>query len=81
MAELLPAQLAVGPCPHCGKIDNWLNDMPLKAFCWGMQDKEHKEWHKTVPAPFNPYLEGYDRDAVASHDLHIIEAATVRRSK
>lgn len=42
--------IAVGPCPKCGKKEKfWYNDIPLRAFCWGTEDKPHKEWSKRVP--------------------------------
>jgi hypothetical protein len=42
-------QKAVGHCPHCKKYPKWFNDIPLRAFCWGTEKKEHKEWSKLVP--------------------------------
>jgi len=33
----------VGPCPTCGRTEHWFNDIPLRAFCWGTEDKEHPE--------------------------------------
>jgi hypothetical protein len=50
---------AVGPCPICGRLDTWINDVPLKAFCWGLKHKEHKEWSKTIPNKYNNYLKGF----------------------
>lgn len=50
------AKKAAGPCPVCGETDLWLNGVPLKAFCWGTEEKEHPQWSKVVPAPHNPYL-------------------------
>ena len=48
---------AVGPCPYCGKKEgHWYNDVPLRVFCWGTPEKPHREWHKIVPKPYNPYL-------------------------
>lgn len=60
---------AVGPCPCCGRLDTWLNDVPLRAFCWGDQrpndtSKEHKEWAKRIPAKFNIYSPKFDSKAV-----------------
>jgi hypothetical protein len=52
--------LAVGPCPHCGRLDTWLNNVPLTAYCGGDEDKPHKEWEKVIPSPYNPYLSTYD---------------------
>lgn len=62
-SDLLSAQIAAGPCPHCGRIDNWLNDIPLRAFCWGTEERPHAEWRKTVPGPYNPYLPSYNPKA------------------
>jgi endogenous inhibitor of DNA gyrase (YacG/DUF329 family) len=47
--ELKKIYEAVGPCPYCGKKKTWLNDVPLRAFCWGTEQKPHREWHKLVP--------------------------------
>jgi len=48
--EILAIKKSVGPCPYCGKLEDlWLNDVPLRAFCWGTEDKPHREWHKLVP--------------------------------
>ncbi len=55
---------AVGPCPCCGRLDTWLNDVPLRAFCWGGNGKIHREWAKRIPAKFNRYSHLYDKDAV-----------------
>jgi len=33
----------LGPCPICKKVKWWYNDLPLRAFCWGSPDDEHKE--------------------------------------
>lgn len=46
---------AVGPCPVCGRTDVWLNDVPLKAFCWGTEAMPHPEASRTVPSPQQPY--------------------------
>lgn len=54
---------AVGPCPKCGRLDTWLNDVPLRAFCWGTDDKEHPEWTKRIPAKFNPYCRSFNPTA------------------
>lgn len=58
--------LAVGPCPYCNRLDNWINDIPLTAFCGGSDDKPHKEWKKVIPSPYNPYLGGYKPSAIPS---------------
>ncbi len=46
---------AVGSCPICGKDKPWLNDIPLTAFCWGEEGKEHGEVRRIVPSPFQIY--------------------------
>lgn len=46
-------------CGKCGKVITWYNDVPLRAFCWGTEKREHKEWSKIVPRPHNPYLMPY----------------------
>jgi hypothetical protein len=61
--DLLPAQIAAGPCPHCGRMDTWLNDIPMKAFCRGTDKQPHKTWEKVVPIPYNPNLQGYKHGA------------------
>lgn len=30
-------------CPKCGKQITWLNDVPLRAYCWGTSTNEHEE--------------------------------------
>lgn len=40
---------AVGNCPKCGKQINWFNDIPLRGFCWGTEENEHKEYSVEVP--------------------------------
>lgn len=54
---------AVGPCPFCGRLDTWLNNLPLTAFCGGSEENPHEEWAKQVPAPHNIYLDGYNSAA------------------
>ncbi len=49
-------QKAVGRCPYCKRYPTWFNNVPLKAYCWGLDNKQHREWHKLVPKPHNPYL-------------------------
>jgi len=46
-------------CGRCGKEITWFNDVPLTAFCYGTEEKEHACWHKIVPRPHNPYLKPY----------------------
>ena len=46
-------------CPHCGK-EVWFNNVPLTAYCWGTEENEHPELAIDIPAPFNPYLPGYE---------------------
>ena len=40
---------AVGKCPKCGKKITWFNDIPLRGFCWGTEEKEHSEYSVAVP--------------------------------
>lgn len=35
-------------CSICGKSNLWVNDIPLKYFCWGTEKNPHKEWTKLV---------------------------------
>jgi hypothetical protein len=56
VGEVTERDKAVGPCPRCKNQKHWYNDVPLKAFCWGTENKPHKEWNKLVPKPHNPYL-------------------------
>lgn len=39
------------PCPDCGKPgdDMWMNDIPLRAFCWGTSTEPHSEFSQPVP--------------------------------
>ena len=50
---------SVGSCPKCGKSGEnlWFNDVPLTAFCWGEEGKEHAECSRVVPDPFQMYGE------------------------
>jgi hypothetical protein len=48
-------QKAVGKCPKCKKLPKWFNDVPLRAFCWGTEKKEHDECSRIVPSPEQPY--------------------------
>jgi hypothetical protein len=45
---------AIGNCPKCGK-QFWLNDVPLKGFCWGTEDKPHVQVVKKIPSSVQPY--------------------------
>lgn len=48
---------AVGDCPICQtKQYLWLNDVPLRAFCWGSEERLHQEASWLVPPPNNPYV-------------------------
>ena len=42
---------ALVECPHCSKPGRsmWINDIPLRAFCWGVKDDEHEEHSQVVP--------------------------------
>lgn len=51
-------QLAVGPCPVCQRKPTWFNDVPLRAFCWGTESREHSEASCVVPWPAQPYGRG-----------------------
>jgi len=31
-------------CPICNQKITWFNDIPLKGFCWGTEENEHKEY-------------------------------------
>jgi hypothetical protein len=44
------------PCRRCGRKDWWYNNVPLYGYCWGPDDKPHKEVKVLVPKPHNPYL-------------------------
>lgn len=56
MATVAEMKHALGPCRICGGTDWWLNDVPLKGFCWGTKAHPHREVRKLVPKPYNPYL-------------------------
>jgi len=62
-AEALAAARAeaVGLCPKCDKLPEWFNDVPLRAFCWGTDEKPHSELSAIVPLPHNPYLTPSDK--------------------
>jgi len=38
-----------GPNSICKKVKWWYNDLPLRAFCWGSPDDEHKEVSRVAP--------------------------------
>ena len=44
----------IGNCPKCGKRF-WLNDVPLKGFCWGTEENPHTEVVKKIPNSVQPY--------------------------
>ena len=50
-----PRAKAVGNCPICGKVPDWFNDVPLRAFCWGTEDEPHDEASRVVPGDAQPY--------------------------
>lgn len=52
--------LTVGSCPYCGRLDTWLNNVPLTAYCGGSEEEPHDEWERVIPPPYNPYLKTYD---------------------
>lgn len=56
--------LAVRPCPYCGRLDTWLNNVPLTAYCGGSEEEPHEEWEKVIPSPYNPYLSGYKPSSI-----------------
>ncbi|MGG6267130.1 hypothetical protein ACQ4M3_13260 [Leptolyngbya sp. AN03gr2] len=58
-----PQNLAAGPCPRCGRLDHWLNNIPLTAYCYGSEENPHEEWSTVIPTPFNPYLKNYNKRA------------------
>jgi hypothetical protein len=31
-------------CPVCGRTVMWRNGIPLRWYCWGTPENEHKEW-------------------------------------
>lgn len=35
-------------CKICGRKITWFNDIPLKAYCWGTENNEHKEYKVLV---------------------------------
>jgi hypothetical protein len=61
MATIRELQSAVGPCPICGRTIDWFNDVPLKAYCWGVMDDEHTGVVRIVPSPVQPYGEVSER--------------------
>ena len=54
--NLTKFQKAVGKCPRCAKIPTWFNNVPLLAYCYGTEEKEHPEMSCIVPPPHNPYI-------------------------
>ena len=43
-------------CPKCGHFITWFNDVPLRGYCWGPDNKAHRAWSAIVPREYNPYL-------------------------
>jgi hypothetical protein len=41
-------------CPLCNRKITWFNDFPLKGFCWGTEENEHKEYSVIVKRDTNP---------------------------
>jgi hypothetical protein len=35
-------------CKVCGRKITWFNDIPLKGYCWGTEEKEHKEYKVVI---------------------------------
>lgn len=56
MSEITPRQASVGKCTICGKQIYWFNNVPLRGYCWGTEEKPHKEFSILVPKEYNPYL-------------------------
>ena len=48
-------QKSLGKCPKCGRTQWWLNDIPLKGFCWGPELNEHEEVVRVVPEKYQSY--------------------------
>ena len=54
---------AAGSCPYCNRLDTFLNNKPLTAYCGGTEANPHTEWEWLVPVPHNPHLPNYNPDA------------------
>lgn len=35
-------------CKICGRKITWFNDIPLKGYCWGSEENEHREYKVLV---------------------------------
>jgi hypothetical protein len=57
-------QEATGPCPLCGQLPTWWNDIPLRAYCDGTEEVPHVAMTVVVPWPESPYLNADDRHPV-----------------
>ena len=53
--KLTPMDVALGPCPKCGKKKWWFNGVPLSGFCWGTDKKPHDEVRLLVRGKLQPY--------------------------
>ena len=54
--KLTKYQKAVGRCPKCKQYPTWFNDVPLRAFCYGPDEKPHSGMTIIVPPSANPYM-------------------------
>ena len=52
-----PCRSNVGPCPRCGKVPTWFNDVPLRAYCWGTEQDPHLELSRLVTGSAQPYAD------------------------
>lgn len=55
--HLEQVQEVVPPCPKCGQPVHWTNDVPLRTFCWGTEEKPHDEMSALIPTPIQPYAD------------------------
>lgn len=39
----------IGCCPRCGRVMDWFNDIPVAAYCWGDDEKRHREVKIRLP--------------------------------
>jgi hypothetical protein len=49
------AQESVGPCPICGVLPHWFNNIPLMAYCYGSEGNEHPEATRIITGKAQPY--------------------------